>query len=444
VLSADRNELITRTNAGTPGGELMRRYWQPVALSDELRADAPLPLKIMGEDLVLFRDGKGKPGLLGRRCPHRAVDLSYARVEEAGLRCIYHGWLISAEGQCLDRPTDPIESNPKASFRHTAYPCFEAGGLVFAYLGSGDAPRIPAMPFFAAPPDHVWVTRGLIECNYLQWNEGNIDPQHLSFLHRFLESDRALQPGYNDLLIRQTLPNMDLEETEFGFRLFTWRQASAGMKHVRVTNFIMPNLSTFDGNPLINPRKGIATDNLGYQFHWHVPIDDESHWKYFIFYRYDGPVDVGYLEQFFWDTRDDSPSSRTARNRYGQDREEMKHTTFAGLGPNFAAHDKCAVEAQGKIMDRSSEHLGATDRPVVVMRKQLLRGIEDVQAGRDPLLVERDGQEDALADMGTIVTLVPDHVELTRAWWREKNRELRAKATYLKNASLSAQTELSK
>ena len=135
MLSKEHNDLITLTGPGTKGGDLLRRYWQPVALSAELAADVPLPVKIMGEDLVLFRDDRGKPALVGRHCPHRGVDLSYGRVEDGGLRCLYHGWLISGAGQCLDQPGEPAGSTFKDKVRHTAYPCFEAGGVVMTYMG---------------------------------------------------------------------------------------------------------------------------------------------------------------------------------------------------------------------------------------------------------------------------------------------------------------------
>ncbi len=137
MLSKESNDLITLTAPGTPGGDLLRRYWQPVALSAELKTDEPLAIRVMSEDLVLFRDDQGKPSLIGRRCPHRGVDLSYGRVEDGGLRCIYHGWLLASDGRCLDQPGEPEGSTYKDRINHKAYPCREAGGLVLAYMGPG-------------------------------------------------------------------------------------------------------------------------------------------------------------------------------------------------------------------------------------------------------------------------------------------------------------------
>ena len=151
MLNKEQNDLITLTDAGTPGGELMRRYWHPVALSEELSADTPVPTRILGEDLVLFRDPTGQPRLIGRYCPHRGVDLSYGRLDKGGLRCIYHGWLMSGDGRCLEQPGEPAASDYKDKIRHPAYPCHEAGGLILTYMGPAPAPRVPALPFMTLP-----------------------------------------------------------------------------------------------------------------------------------------------------------------------------------------------------------------------------------------------------------------------------------------------------
>src|SRR5690242_4212360 len=185
MLTAEQNALITHTGRGTPGGALLRAYWQPVALSEELpEGGAPLPVRLLGEDLVLFRDGEGQPGLLGLHCSHRGADLSYGRCEDGGLRCLYHGWLYDRVGRCLEQPGEPAGSDFKDKIRHLAYPCHELGGAIFAYLGEGQPPAFPAYEFLTAPEPNRWCTKFFTECNYLQANEGNIDPQHLSFLHR--------------------------------------------------------------------------------------------------------------------------------------------------------------------------------------------------------------------------------------------------------------------
>src|SRR5437867_10018911 len=189
VQSNDDFDLLTLTGPGTPCGDLMRRYWQPAALSEELPVGgAPLPTRLLGEDLVLFRDDEGQPGLLGIHCAHRGADLSYGRLEVGGLRCIYHGWLYDREGHCLEQPGEPAGSTFHEKIRHPAYPCQEAAGIIFAYLGPGEPPLLPAYEFLQATLDRALPTKRLHECNYLQGNEGSIDPSHQSFLHR-LSSD---------------------------------------------------------------------------------------------------------------------------------------------------------------------------------------------------------------------------------------------------------------
>src|SRR5215208_927266 len=155
MLTQEENELLTRIGPGTPGGDMMRRYWQPAALSEELpRGGAPLPVRLLGEDLVLFRDEDGRPGLLGLHCSHRGADLSYGRLEDGGLRCLYHGWLFDVGGRCLEQPGEPAGSTFHERIRHTAYPCQELGGVVFAYLGPGEPPLLPAYEPFAVPDAH--------------------------------------------------------------------------------------------------------------------------------------------------------------------------------------------------------------------------------------------------------------------------------------------------
>jgi phenylpropionate dioxygenase-like ring-hydroxylating dioxygenase large terminal subunit len=419
MLNKEQNDLITLTNAGTPGGDLMRRYWQPVALSEELTADTPVPTRILGEDLVLFRDPNGRPQLIGRYCPHRSVDLSYGRLDKGGLRCVYHGWLMSGDGRCLEQPGEPASSDYKDRIRQTAYPCHEAGGLILTYMGPGQPPRIPDLPFMSCPPEQTWCTKIFHECNYLQGNEGNVDPQHLSFLHVAFGAQNSLDPNINDLIASDVAPRLDIEETPYGYRIFAVRSVGPEQQLVRITNFIMPNSSAFDGVPLFNPRKDKHQPNLGFQIHWHVPIDDGSHWKYTVLYRYAGAIDKELMSSVFFGELDKGyHSPRNAQNRYLQDRQEMKATTFAGVGRNFYDQDLMAVETQGRIMDRSREHLGTTDRPIILMRRQLLKAVEDVRQGRDPLFVERDGQPNALSDLAVRANMMPKSVDPRSGWWR--------------------------
>src|SRR6266545_3450278 len=179
MITAEENQLLTRTDRETPCGELLRRYWQPVALSEELpNGGAPLKVRILGEDLVLFRDDQDRPGLLGLYCSHRCADLSYGRIEDGGLRCLYHGWLYDINGRCLEQPAEPAESRYKDEIRHLAYPVIERAGLLFTYMGGGEPPLLPNYDFLAAQPEHRYLQKTFLECNYLQALENHLDPAH--------------------------------------------------------------------------------------------------------------------------------------------------------------------------------------------------------------------------------------------------------------------------
>ena len=215
-----------------------------------------------------------------------------------------------------------------------------------------------------------------------------------------------------------TAPEIVVVETAYGLRISTAREHKAGRRWVRITNFVMPNACAIHGSPLTNPRTDPISENCGYQINWHVPIDDTSHWKYVVAHRFDGPVDADYMMTNFKDVTEDYFLPLTRENRFKQNRAEMKHMSFAGSGPSFFVHDKCATEAQGAIMDRSNEHLGYTDRAVILMRKQLLDAIAARSDGRDPLMVQRDGEPDPFADLTVLSVEVDAKLELAPDWWK--------------------------
>ncbi|CAN0121280.1 unnamed protein product [Chrysoparadoxa australica] len=190
MISQELNDQLTRVNPGQPAGEVLRRYWQPAALSDELAGPRPVvPVTLLGEQLVLFRDNDGALGLIGRHCPHRGADLCYGRREDNGLRCPFHGWHFDRTGQCVEQPGEPEGSRMHEQIRTAAYPVVEKNGIIFAYLGPGDPPPFPNFDCFRAPGTHVFAFKGLWECNWLQAMEVGIDPAHASFLHRFLQDE---------------------------------------------------------------------------------------------------------------------------------------------------------------------------------------------------------------------------------------------------------------
>ncbi len=394
MTTREENDLLTRTGPGTPGGDMMRRYWQPVGLSAELK-DAPVPVKILGEDLVLFRGEDGIPGLMGLQCPHRCADLSYGRIEDGGLRCLYHGWLFDRHGNCLDQPAEPPESKYKDEIKHTAYPCHETGGVILTYMGPGEAPLVPNYHFLHAPEKNVFTTKVYHDCNQLQANEGNFDPAHLSFLHA-LNPGRDGRTGVNltmqEVMGKQTRPKIDTERTRFGLRIYAQRDAGEGKKYLRCTNFVLPNIGFFAGD-------GGRSGPTSYSVHWHVPIDDESHWRYDFYYDAKDGIDHERLNlKVNTEMGPDYRPTRKRENRYLQNRAELD-ATFAGMGVYFPSHDLFAVETPGRIHDRTREHLGASDVAIVQARRMMLNAIKDVQGGKEPPGVIRSQNENVFNDL---------------------------------------------
>ena len=426
MLSQDENDLLTRTGPGTPGGNLLRRYWQPVALSEELPSNgAPLPVRIMSEDLVLFRDGNGQVGLLGLHCSHRRADLSYGRVENGGLRCLYHGWLYDRHGNCLEQPCEPPEKRFCEKVHHLAYPCQERTGIIFAYMGPGEPPLFPAYEPFLAPQGHVLVTKIFHECNYFQANEGNLDPSHVSYLHRQANVPQNLKrpvqgsDGKLPLALYEAdmAPQIDAEETDYGVRIFSTRNAEKDRTFFRVTNFIIPNKATIPG-----PMSGD-----GYNLYWHVPIDDTHHWRYDIVFRRSAPMeekDIQRNQEILDELGPDYRPLRNKANRYMQDRESMKTWSFSGMGRIFNVQDTAIVEGSGPIVDRTREFLGPSDRAIIAARRQVLRAIRDVEAGREAPHVIRSEEKNRFPGLMVVSEVITDGTDW-QTHWKNKLAALR-------------------
>jgi phthalate 4,5-dioxygenase len=278
MISQELNDTLTKSGPGTDAGEVMRRYWQPAALTDELAGKRPVvPVKLLGEDLVLFRDSDGELGLIARGCPHRGADLCYGRLEDNGLRCPFHGWHFNRNGQCVEQPGEPAGSRMHERIQTTSYPVVEKNGIIFAYMGPGEPPAFPNFDCFRAPETHVFAFKGLWECNWLQAMEVGIDPAHASFLHRFLQDEdpadsygKQFRDNAADTNIPMTKllrdyprPDITVEETDYGMRIIALRHMEDGKTHVRITNQIFPEAISIPMS-----REMIITQ-------WHVPVDDE-------------------------------------------------------------------------------------------------------------------------------------------------------------------------
>lgn len=399
MLSKEDNELLTQTHPGTPMGNLIRRYWVPGLLSEEIPEPdcPPVRVRLLGEALVAFRDSQGRIGLLGERCAHRGTSLFYGRNEECGLRCVYHGWKYDVNGNVLDTPAEPGDSDFRKKLRHTAYPTHEAGGVVYAYLGPRDKmPLFPNYEWTQVPVDQTYVTKCLLECNYLQGLEGECDSSHLSFLHRAFTNERN-----QSLYKSDTAPVYETEETDFGVRLIATRNFADNQRYVRFSAFVMPVYGCVPA--------GRPTNELdGYEIHTYVPADDIHCWRYDIGFRRTRPVqedEVHRRKQI----KPDYTRIRHARNNYLQDRQMQRTVNFTGI-EDFLNHDACATESMGPIFDRSKEHLGVSDKAVIAVRKFLLSSVKALREGGEPPHIVREAQCNWFPHMDCFACLLPEAV----------------------------------
>lgn len=439
MTTHEQNMRMTLVGPDKPAGKLLRQYWQPAALIEELDPERPVrAVKLLGQDFVLFRDEQGRYGLLDRDCPHRGADLAFGRPEDGGLRCPFHGWLFDVKGQCLQTPAEPENSRLCQRIRQKSYPVVLRSGILFAYLGDGEPPAFPDFDCFVAPDSHVFAFKGHIACNWLQALEVGIDPAHASFLHRFFE-DEDTSASYgkqfraasadSDMPMTKVLrefdrPQIEVERTDYGMRLFALRQISDTSTHVRVTNLVFPQ--TF--NIPLSAEMTITQ--------WHVPIDDVNCYWYAIFTSFAAPVDKAQMraQRLELYTLPDYIPRLNKANNYGFDPQQQKTQTYTGMGFDINVHDQWAVESLGPIQDRTREHLGSTDKAIINYRSMLMKAIDQVEQGGEKPLMVLDG-ESARAIRGPITV---DGVAPTTQWqayWREADARKRRQAPWLAQAA---------
>jgi phthalate 4,5-dioxygenase oxygenase subunit len=384
MLSRQDNELLIQVSPGTPMGDTMRRYWVPALLSWELPEPdcPPVRVKLLGEDLVAFRDTQGRIGLLDEFCPHRRVSLFFGRNEECGLRCVYHGWKFDADGRCVDQMNEP------ESFAHkihtTSYPTVEAGGIVWAYMGPAELrPALPLFSWTQLPATHRHVGKVIQESNWLQGLEGGIDTSHAPILHR-TQGAHSKRPGFKpkDPFVRGKAPVLEVDITDYGYCYAGIRPLDDATLHIRAYHFIMPfhqirPSRLDDGTPTVAG-------------HIWVPMDDENTMVYnWVASVLDQPL----TEEERLETRlgngpqdVDQTTFRSKRNRqnnYLLDRQVQKHETFTGIdGINL--QDRAVQESMGAIVDRSREHLGPADRAIIQARRLLIDAVRSVEKGEAP------------------------------------------------------------
>jgi 5,5'-dehydrodivanillate O-demethylase len=368
MLTKEENDLLARVGSGTPAGELLRRYWLPVAVAQELTDESPTKhVRILGEDLVLFRDKKGRVGLLDDRCPHRGASVLYGRVEERGIACAYHGWLFDTEGNCLECPAEPAESKFHLTVKHKAYPVQKFVGLYWTYMGPKPAPLIPRYD--------VWVrkdgTRRLIvqpqlDCNWFQAMENSVDPSHLQILHQTLiAGGRTIADttrGLTDDVVK-------FEFYEFPYGIMKKRTYKNGL---------------IDEHPLVFPN--ILRQSNATQIR--VPMDD-THTKIF-FVRFDPTDDGSAVEE------EENPPVEYVKTYKNPPDAIHPFTRFRM--DEVQAQDHMGWETQGPISDRTCERLATADRGIVMLREMMKREIEKVQKGLDPIGVMRDPAQNSILD----------------------------------------------
>jgi phthalate 4,5-dioxygenase oxygenase subunit len=380
MLTREQNELLVRTDPGTPMGRLFRRYWIPALLAQEIpRPDCPpVRVKLLGENLIAFRDTENRIGLLDEFCAHRTASLFFARNEECGLRCAYHGWKYDVEGNLVDMPSEPEGSKFKDRVKHTAYPCVERGGVIWTYMGPRELqPPVPELEWMLLNEDQRFISKRVQESNYLQAMEGGIDSSHVSFAHRFNLDDDPMHSGTegNKYLKADTRPKFEVAESDGGLLIGARRVADEENYYWRITQWIMPWYTIIPPFGTHNPLGGHA---------W-VPIDDENCWAWSWNYhparplseaeldamRAGGGIHVKYIPGTF------QPLANRS-NDYLIDRQaQEERKSFSGV-EGISAQDFSLQESMGRICDRTKERLGTSDAAIILARRRLLAAVEQL------------------------------------------------------------------
>jgi phthalate 4,5-dioxygenase len=386
MLSPADNERLTRIGPGTPMGKLFRRYWNPACLSEEVAESdgAPLRVRLLGEDLIAFRDSNGTVGLVSAFCPHRRAPMFFARNEECGLRCVYHGWKFDHTGACVDMPSEPPDSLFKTKVTIDAYPTWEGGGMVWTYMGPPELqPPPPDHELVRTSPAHRDISKSYEECNYLQALEGGVDPTHASIMHNMNIGDRSFLNNYDALVA-----DLNLERTDYGFT-YSGIRARGTHNWVRGYHWIMPafHMRASVEGAFGYREKGDEVPTI--DGHMWIPIDDNHTWVYNFMYSHDParplPPDQAHnaetrLGRGDWLNKN-YISKLNRSNDYGIDRQLQKASSMTGI-QGINTQDFALQEGMGAVVDRTKEHLGTTDRAIITLRQILLESIDAEQSGK--------------------------------------------------------------
>ena len=400
---------LTHVDPGTPCGEYMRRFWQPICFSDELR-DLPRVVKILGEELVVFRDQSGAVGLLELHCPHRGTSLEFGLIDAKGIRCCYHGWLFAPDGRILETPGEPADSTLKDRLYHGAYPTHEDHGIVFAYMGPPEQrPPFPAYDSFSRPGYRLIPgQKYFYPCNWLQIMENAMDPAHTAFLHTIV-SGAVFTNEFG------VLPELDFVETPIGMIYVATRRVGENLWS-RMVEAVLPNLQQVA--PIWEDGREEHSFSGPMMSRWIVPVDDTN--TMFIELRHVSEVE-GVTPAWWADREIMLPGQLAAESREAGQRHPGDYEAQVSQRPT-AIH--------------GLEHLGATDRGVTIFRRQIRRGIRAVESGDGPPGLRRTADaitptycNDTVVRMPPAATVIED-----RQLMRGTGRQLAE--TYLKNPPL--------
>lgn len=383
MLTIDENERMTRIGPDTPMGELLRRYWHPIAGSSELPAFGTRPIKLLGESLVLYRDKSGTLGLIAERCPHRSAGMVFGIPEAHGLRCPYHGWLFDETGRCTEQPYETTE-DPTSTFRDRtpiqSYPVEELGGLIFGYLGPGPTPLLPRWDLLVMEGVTRDIGRTVVPCNWLQIMENSLDPVHVEWLHVYFSNYVLERLGRPDLKRGTVTDNSGRELPEYRHKKIGF----SAFEHGIVKRRVLEGTSEEDdlwavGHPVIFP----LLLKTGYTFQFRVPIDDENT-AYFYYSCY--PPKPGI------EVSDQDPHLAPVYEVPIAGIDAKGEPQWALLDNN-SGQDIAMWYTQGAVSDRSQEHLGLSDRGVILYRQMLKDNLAKVLEGEDPMNTFRNPEE---------------------------------------------------
>ncbi|OLN22244.1 (2Fe-2S)-binding protein [Domibacillus antri] len=389
MLSKENNEKLTRTGPDTPMGKLFRRYWIPAMISTELPKPncTPVKIKLLGEELLAFRDTDGKVGLIDEFCPHRKVSLYFGRNEECGIRCVYHGWKFDVNGDCVDMPSEPPSSNFKDKVKIKSYPCRERGGVIWTYMGPEELmPELPELEWNLVPDSHRYMTRKIQYNNYFQAIEGGLDSSHISFLHRgaggqgFMGLKKTAGSQVANYLTQDTAPKFEVEKMDYGMLVGANRHAEKGSLYWRITQFLMPWYTMIP--PYEDTPRGA---------HAWVPMDDENVYTWNINWNPARPLtdhEIDVLKSGRGIHMELIPGTLRAKqnkeNDYLIDRElQASGQSFTGIH-GIQAQDSAVQETQGLIADRTQERLGSSDAAIIAARRMMLKAAQDLEEGKTP------------------------------------------------------------